>query len=176
MVRHAFLFLAAIFWFVACQSVYFCDDYGDDGCTQEPARVRAYQVQVPLEKLASWESLSYHLYFHARITPGLRVDHDFAPTDLDRLRQRSHCSYALRQGGKEHRGHMEGLRLDETGLWCFDYLGSMLLDFHRQAGTAGQTPDPGFSPFELELSYETPLDSVRGRQTAQVSLKWEKAL
>ncbi|MBE7440370.1 MAG: hypothetical protein HS115_18110 [Spirochaetales bacterium] len=171
-----FLTFTAMLFFASCQSVYFCDDFGPEGCRQKPSRVRIYEVHLPEEKLASWESLSYHLYFHARITPGLRVDHPFASSDLDRLRQASHCSYTLRQGGKEHRGHMEGLRLDETGLWCFDYLGSMLLDFHRQAGTALQAPDPRFSPFDLELAYETPLSSVRGMLSAQVSLQWEKAL
>lgn len=85
--------------------------------------------------LKSWTDFSHHLYFHSRITPGLRVNFSGLGKKERSALEQAHCSWTLEDPRGKLRpvgGHMEGIRIDEDGLWCFDYFGTMLLAFVRE--------------------------------------------
>ena len=119
-------------------SSYHCDDFADGKCTIPAKPNMTYSFKVPGERASTWRKLGYYMYFHSRETPGIRVDFSKSPGDqkLKLLRETLECSYRIEKGERWVEGHIEGRRIDEngTGFWCFDYLGSMLIEFHKKYG------------------------------------------
>lgn len=115
---------------------YACDLFQNAKCTVRPDGPYIVEPDERLDAaLRSWTDFSHHLYFHSRITPGLRVDLSGLGAGERQALARAHCSWTLEDPAAHHRpvgGHMEGIRVDEAGLWCFDYLGTMLLAFVRE--------------------------------------------
>ena len=156
---------------------YFCDLYEDDVCQDRRADEHTYQVAVPAYKLDSWYNLGYHMYFHTRETPGLRLvfNRGLSNSEIESLEKNLHCSYELEQGGRVFAGHLEGVRVDADGAWCFDYLGTMLVRFHKQQGDEGAPPTAEFFPVKLRLLYESADPALRGMREGSVVVRWSEA-
>lgn len=118
------------------RDAYACDLFQNAKCTVRPEGPYIVEPDGRLDAaLRSWTDFSHHLYFHSRITPGLRVDLSGLGTREHRSLARAHCSWTLEDPAGHRRpvgGHMEGIRVDDSGLWCFDYFGTMLLAFVRE--------------------------------------------
>lgn len=155
---------------------FFCDDVVADECVQPGPEGGVYRFFAPESKRKSWRDLGYYMYFHSRQTPGLRVawNRPLAPADRARLEKSLHCSYVLQKGDRKVSGELEGRRIDETGrgLWCFDYLGTMLIEFHKQAGSLESPPAADFFPVTLTLRFETHLSELRGEKTGPIFVRW----
>lgn len=156
--------------------IFRCDDYGREGCQNRPDENGEYEIEVPSEWLISWRRLGQYMYFHSRITPGVRVDLErpLGPAGRDRLQEDLRCSFTLQRGERRVGGKLEGARVDErgAGFWCFDYLGEMLLKYHKKFGTLDRIPDPGFFPVELRLGFEGSRLPLRGGINSTVGLRW----
>lgn len=147
-----------------------CDVYDESAeqCTQPAKEQIIYEFKVPKAKLKSWRELSYYMYFHSRQTPGIRLQFagSLSDDEQEQLRKNGHCSYRLyRQSGDYEpvTGEMEGFRVYEDGLWCFDYLGAMLLKFLETNGLDESIPDTGLNPVEVEITAVLP--ALNGKDT-----------
>ena len=110
------------------------------------------------------------MYFHARQTPGMRVNLTRAwPPDQPADK---HCSFALRRGEQVIEGHLEGMRWDEEqrGFWCFDYLGSLLIQFHKKFGSVRSRPEMSFFPVRLSMQWQG--GPVRAEAAEEIRLEW----
>jgi len=154
-----FLISLPFLFFAACtpaiKESYFCDDYGSQ-CNHKMEPEHRYQISVPIHKTKSWYEFGYHMYFHTRQTPGIRVN--FAKTltseEKSKLEKSLECSYSFKKGGKEVKGELEGKRVDDNGFWCFDYLGTMIVKYHKSNETLEEKPVEDFFPAELKLHYK----------------------
>lgn len=157
---------------LAVESSIICDDFADGKCKEGPPQNGVYRFQIPAEKTQTWFDFAYHMYFHSRQTPGLRVEFTRDIAADDALRSSLHCKYKLERGGKSVEDHMEGLRWDEdgSGLWCFDYLGSMLVKYHKQFGSIKDRPNIDFFPINLTLTLEGGLTTARSQS---IGLDWQ---
>lgn len=179
-----FLFVSLIFsllLFAACRRdlgvdrAYFCDDFADEKCILPQSEDRTYSFELPAEKAVSWFELAYFMYFHARQTPGFRVDFNHSPNaeEMKRLRTHLECSYRLIHQDREVKGHLEGRRIDEEGFWCFDYLGTMLVKYHKTFGSIKDRPSGDFFPVIVELSYNSDLPGIKGTLKSSVRVEWK---
>lgn len=151
--------------------IYFCDDFRD-ACIL-PSKNMDYPAEFPPEAVESWRDFGHHLYFHVRHTPGIRVNQ---PLDSS-IADHNLCYYEIRpvgsdQGGNSAgampneegdetdselsnvvRGTVKGVRRDEKGFWCFEYLGEMLNQYHGQRGSLDEIPERDFFPVMLRMGY-----------------------
>lgn len=154
-------------WFVPLEieAVSFCDLYEDDGCV-EPwnGNRRTYTPEIPEYKQDSWYDLGYHMYFHTRETPGVRVkfNRGLSAGEIAGLEKNLHCEYELQRDGRTVSGHLEGTRVDADGIWCFDYLGTMLVNWHKQNGSDKERPSAEFFPVQLRLHFKSDDPAVTG--------------
>ncbi len=153
---------------------YFCDLFEEGVCQDRRGDEHVYQVAVPAYKQGSWYDLGYHMYFHTRETPGLRLifNRTLSAGEVERLEQSMHCSYEIEQGGHVFAGHLEGVRVDEAGVWCFDYLGTMLVRLQKDRGDENLRPTPDFFPVRLRLKYESAEPQLSGAREGQVIVRW----
>ncbi len=150
-----------------------CDDFQEGKCTGGAPENGTYRFDLPAEKTKTWFDLAYHMYFHSRQTPGMRVEFSRGlKKDEESFRASAKCFYRLEKGEKFVEDHMEGMRWDEdgSGLWCFDYLGTMLVKFHKKYGTIQARPSADFSPVLLTMRLENGPGAAQVQES--VSLDW----
>ncbi|MDH5657417.1 MAG: hypothetical protein OEZ34_16005 [Spirochaetia bacterium] len=155
----------------------FCDHYEENGCAELQPQKRTYEIRVRDSKKNTWYDFGYEMYFHTRQTPGIYVDFTRSLTEEEfkKFKESIQCSYRLyKDKEQEVSGHMEGMKInpDRSGFWCFDYLGSMLVAYHKRYGSIQEKPDEDFFPVFLEISYDSSLEEVRGSGTAEIQVKW----
>lgn len=156
------------------EETFFCDLFEDGICQDRRTDEHVYQVDVPAYKQDTWYNLGYHMYFHTRETPGIRLvfNRGLSDSELEILEQSLHCSYEIEQGGRIFAGHLEGVRVDEAGAWCFDYLGTMLVKFQKDQGQEGTTPSAEFFPVKLRLKYASSDPKLSGMREGLVIVRW----
>lgn len=159
------------------RSVQGCDLREGSRCTQPYGETRIYHVEIPAARRKTWRDLAYYLYFHSRVTPGVRIDFE-APVPEEKLssfKKEPVCRYTLQDGEQAVHGELEGIRVDEdgAGVWCFDYLGTMLLKLVRERGMEELPPDPSYFPLDLDLEFQSDLLGQGGRQSSRVILQWD---
>ena len=162
----------------AIKTIYRCDDFGEGRCREKHNSDQiTYSFKVPEYKTKSWRKLGYHMYFNSRETPGVRLEFNRPLTKKDRnvLNNSLKCSYRIRKGERSVMGHLEGIEIDEDGggVWCFDYLGSMLEKYHKKYKSIDSPPDRAFFPIELELLYHSPIKIVNGSIKSKVFVQWQ---
>lgn len=147
---------------VACseEPVYACDLFSNGKCAFKPGDV--YEVPAPQKPVVTWTDFSHHLYFHSKITPGLRV----RKSAIDELNEKKAgvCHYRLSDPRRQLiavEGELEGFRVDDDGIWCFDYFGTQLLHFVRTNDIADEKVDMALFPLELEIFLNSKGPSVR---------------
>jgi len=155
---------------MAVSSASICDDFSENSCKLGAPAGGLYKFVLPGEKTESWFDLGYFMYFHARQTPGMRVE--FTQPWPEGAEAEKHCSFALRRGEQAVEGHLEGMRWDEDrkGFWCFDYLGSMLIQFHKKFGSVRSKPEMSFFPVRLSMQWHG--GPVRAEVTEEIRLEW----
>lgn len=135
-----------------------------------------YRITVPEKKAGTWRDLAYHMYFHTRQTPGIRIDYRprLAAEAAASLRQEGHCEWKLSRGGRSVGGHLEGRRVDEDGggVWCFDYLGTMLIEYQKKHGSLAARPDPSFFPAEITLGFRSANPALSAELSGTVEVHW----
>lgn len=155
---------------------FFCDDYSDH-CEAQMPEAHQYQFQIPADKTRTWRDLSFYMYFHSRQTPGLRVDFSrkLTEAEADRVRRNGSCPWTLVKNGRVVGGHLEGFRLDENGagMWCFDYLGTMLLEYHKKYGSVGEAPRQDFFPVNLQLEFHSGEPGLSASLAGPVTVRWD---
>jgi hypothetical protein len=163
-----------LFMPLAVEETYFCDLFEDGECQDPRADDHTYQVEVPAYKQDTWYNLGYHMYFHTRETPGIRLvfNRGLSDGELESLEQNLHCSYEIEQGGHVYQGHLEGVRVDPSGAWCFDYLGSMLVRLQKDREQDGAKPTPDFFPLKLRLKYESDAPKLSGAREGRINVRW----
>ncbi len=165
-------------WFVPLEieAVSFCDLYEENGCV-EPwnGTRRTYSPEIPEYKQDSWYDLGYHMYFHTRETPGVRVkfNRGLSSGEIAGLEKNLHCEYELERDGKIVSGHLEGTRVDADGIWCFDYLGTMLVNWHKENGSEQQRPSADFFPVQLRLFFAAGQPAIDGEIEGAVVVNFE---
>ena len=161
---------------LALAELYFCDDVVDDACVLRGPAGGRYAFVAPEVKRSSWHDLGYYMYFHSRQTPGLRVEFNqaLAPADRQRLEKSLHCSYVIEKGELRVNGELEGRRVDDggRGLWCFDYLGTMLIEFQKKHGDVKAAPRPDFFPITLRLQFSSDFPVIKGEKSGLISVDW----
>lgn len=154
----------------------FCDNYNHSGCQNPQKEHRIYSISVPDTKKESWFDLGYYMYFHSRQTPGIRVEFTRKLNSKEKqvLKDTLRCEYRLYKEGKEVTGHLEGLRIDDDfgGFWCFDYLGTMMVSFHKKYGSIQQKPLQSFFPVFLDLSFSSEVKEINGSRRAEIMVEW----
>ncbi len=159
------------------ERVYFCDNWRSEECTMKMEPDRTYEISIPESRKKTWFDLGYYMYFHSRQTPGIRVELSHKPSldRVDALRNGLRCSYRLRKGERFVEGEMEGVRMDKDGggFWCFDYLGTMLVNYHKKYNSIQEPPETDFFPVHIEMHYRTGLTGIEGGEEATVSVIWK---
>lgn len=147
-----------------------CDDFAAGVCSVKAPPEGVYRFRIPRDKTNSWFDLGYFMYFHARQTPGMRVEFTRPVPASDT----AHCAFTLSRGTESISGHLEGIRWDEDrrGFWCFDYLGSMLVNFHKKTGTVRARPEMSFFPVHLKIEWHG--SSVQASVEEQIRLDWQE--
>lgn len=142
------------------KEAYACDLHQSDGCALRPGTTYELRPATGLsDSLKSWTDFAHYLYFHSRVTPGIRVDIRWM-SERERSRMsEAVCEWSLEDPKQRYHsvnGRMEGVRTDKNGLWCFDYLGTMLLAFARANGIASEKANPAaIFPLRLRLHART---------------------
>jgi len=171
----------ACVFFVGCsreltiKRSFLCDDFAEGVCRQSAPKNGVYSFELPEEKTKTWFDFAYYMYFHSRQTPGMRVEFSRKFKDSEQtLRSSLHCAYRLQKGETFVEDHMEGIRWDEDGsaLWCFDYLGTMLVKYHKKYGSIQSKPSSNFFPVTLTLSLEGMPGAM---QVENIGLEWKAA-
>ena len=160
---------------LAVREVFGCDDFAEGRCLLLRSSEVRHEFSVPASRSGTWRDLGYHMYFHSRQTPGLRVlfDRRLARNEMEKLKKTLSCSYRLRHNdGRSASGELEGLRFDEYGFWCFDYLGTMLVKFHKKHKSIQKRPQLDFFPVELELSFSDKSGRIAGHRRFKVTASW----
>ncbi|MCB1318855.1 MAG: hypothetical protein KDK34_01305 [Leptospiraceae bacterium] len=159
----------------AVQDAYLCDQFTDGACVQPVEEQWNYHPDVPAFRRTSWKTLGYHMYFHTRETPGMRVDfnHSASDEELADIRATAGCRFRMQDAeGNVIENHMEGVRVDADGVWCFEYLGDMLIEFHEQRGTLEDAPDPAWFPIMLRISFHASRPPLSVAREAPVLAEW----
>lgn len=155
--------------------MYFCDQYKNETCllSFENAQ-RTYRPQIPKSKTNSWYDLGYYMYFHTRQTPGLKINFSRALTDdeLKTLKKSLLCEFVLTKGKIQKKTHMEGKRITKEGFWCFDYLGSNLVEFMKSQDKHQQIPEKTFFPIQLGIHFSSALHQINGQNTTKLYVDW----
>ncbi|MFN3603648.1 MAG: hypothetical protein ACK4UJ_02930 [Leptonema sp. (in: bacteria)] len=106
----------------------FCDDYDYKfgSCNINPDTI---DFNKKFTKKTILKEIGYDLYFQKKITYGVRIT---APNEnWDRW----NCFFLFidkKQQFKESSLKMEGKRTINSSFWCFDYLGSLYLEFLKK--------------------------------------------
>lgn len=160
------------------QSGYLCDLYEEGHCETGRQGGWFYKVRIPSDNSKSYRDISYSMYFKSRETPGLRVDFwpHLSDAELSLLRESLHCSYRLEIDGTEILRPMEGLRLDFDGggFWCFDYAGSLMLDYFKQINLEDKKPDRMQFSGTLKIIYKSSIKEIHGSNGGEFQLSFEK--
>lgn len=157
-------------------SLYFCDQYKNEKCLiRFNEKTRIYKPQIPESKTGSWYDLGYYMYFHTRETPGLKIDftRNLTKNELKLLKQSLNCKISIQKGPIIYENEMEGLRIDRSGFWCFDYLGSHLVDFMKSQKAEKQTPKMDYFPITLSIEFSSKLERIHGKKSTLIYIKWE---
>lgn len=155
----------------------FCDDYAEAGCLLVQPDFRNYTFAIPAAKAGSWFDLGYYMYFHVRQTPGIRVDFSSPLEERDALllEKTLQCYFRLETAtGKFYEGPLEGIRIDANhgGFWCFDYLGTMLIEYHKKYNNVTSLPQKSFFPISVQFRFESRVAGIKGRKMATIGLDW----
>lgn len=156
--------------------VYFCDQYKADQCELPyPDNERVYRPVIPASKTDSWYDLGYYMYFHTRQTPGLRVNFNRALSQKEshQLKKSASCSLTISTANNSHTAHMEGMRIDEDGFWCFDYLGSNLVALMKKNHQEKNKPVRSIFPIRLKIAWESSLPGIKGQKSTYVNIDWD---
>lgn len=132
---------------------YSCDLYSNNKCQIKTSD--AYLLSKPNQPVITFTDLSYYLYFHSKVTPGFRVTNFALNGKKENLKE---CWYRLSDPtGKLQPvdGHLEGFRIDDSGIWCFDYFGTFLLKFVRHNKIENQPADLAIFPLKLTIGLTT---------------------
>ncbi len=133
-----------ILLFVSCLPyIELCDDY--DYKTFE-CKVHSPQIdfnrQFNLKN--SLKEIGYDLYFHKKITYGVKI------TNYLENWEDWNCYFSLQ---KKHYIDayllLEGKRIIDSSLWCFDYLGSLVLEFYKINHLQEEKLDSNFLNYEF---------------------------
>jgi hypothetical protein len=119
-----------------------CDDL--DSKTRECKNFpEAIELKTDFEQ--KLKDFCYDLYFHKKITVGLNVNSTQPKISYN-------CIYRINQGPEFL---LEGSRNYEDHFWCFDYLGSMILNYYKiqnQENLPIKELDPKKILLELDLT------------------------
>ncbi len=166
------------------RSADFCDLYKEECKEPGLGATDTYKVSVPESKTGNWRDFGHYLYFHSRQTPGMEIRffRKLNEEELSEIRKTTRCYYRIHRNGAGVRHEMEGIRFfpDGSGLWCFDYLGSMLIEYHKFSKTLDENPKSGPAgkngeyefPFELELSVTGESEWLNEEIQTQARIVW----
>jgi hypothetical protein len=140
--RISILFLLLFFMNCSFQTISMCDDL--DSKTRECKNFpEAIELKTDFEQ--KLKDFCYDLYFHKKITVGLIVNSTQPKASYN-------CIYRINQGPEFL---LEGSRNYEDHFWCFDYLGSMILNYYKiqnQENLPIKELDPKKILLELDLT------------------------
>lgn len=133
-----------ILFFLSCLShIELCDHYEDKTCIIHPNYID-FHKQFTLETIL--KDIAYDLYFHKKITYGVKI------TDYETNWEDWHCYFVLyKENYQEVVFPLEGRRIFESSLWCFDYLGSLILEFYKKNHLENKTLDMNFLSYEMSF-------------------------
>lgn len=160
------------------KDVSFCDNFNSQSgvCTEPHGEQRTYRPEIPVAKQSSWYDFSYHLYFHTRETPGLLVElnRPLTEKEVQVIDPHRACRYVLGSGEQKVSSPMEGFRISarKDRIWCFDYLGTMLLTYQKKNKNSDGIPDPAFFPVDFSISLNTGIEGVKARSHGKIHLEW----
>jgi len=140
--RISILFLLLFFMNCSFQTISMCDDL--DSKTRECKNFpEAIELKTDFEQ--KLKDFCYDLYFHKKITVGLILNSTQPKASYN-------CIYRINQGPEFL---LEGSRNYEDHFWCFDYLGSMILNYYKiqnQENLPIKELDPKKILLELDLT------------------------
>lgn len=163
----------------------FCPDYDaiDDVCLSgafnglEDTQELQIQFEMPpAQGPSTWKQWNHYIYFEKPITVGflVRWSRDATLDERMELRKDLSCEFRIEhpETGKGINGHLEGKRLEENGLWCFDYLGTLLGELQKEEGILNNKPESSYFPVELTLSVESSKKHLRREVTRRILVNW----
>jgi len=132
-----------LFFFMNCsfQTISICDDL--DHKTLECNNL-SQTIELKTNFEQKLKDFCYDLYFHKKITIGIMINSIQHKTTYS-------CVYRINQGEEFL---IEGNRYYEDHFWCFDYLGSMILNYyktHNQDNLSIKEFDPKIILLEIDL-------------------------
>ncbi len=135
--------LFLLFFFMNCsfQTISICDDL--DYKTLECNNL-SETIELKTNFEQKLKDLCYDLYFHKKITVGIMINSIQPKTTYS-------CMYKINQGQEFL---IEGSRYNENHFWCFDYLGSMILNYYKtqnQENLSIKEFDPKTILLEIDL-------------------------
>lgn len=166
------------------RSFEFCPDYSAEKrlCNEGPFRHRSEDTVLASISLdsplagSSWKEWNHYIYFDEPLVVGLWMswNRDASLEERTALREDLECSYEIShpESGVSIQGELEGKRLQEDGLWCFDYLGTMLGELQKQERTLNESPDPGYFPVKLTMAVESSKKHLRRELTRNILVTW----
>ena len=168
--------------------VEFCSDYDaeEQTCSMQPFRAgESENLLAELGELSvvaregkhlTWKDWNYHIYFDRPVTVGLFLKWNRVASLEERaeLRKDLRCVYSLAHPttGLSVRGELEGMRLEKEGVWCFDYLGTLLGELQKQEKTLEERPDLSYFPVRLGLEVESSKKHLRRELTRNIVVTW----
>ncbi len=163
----------------------FCPDYdvNSDVCQMQrfqsgtDGKDLLVEFTVPKETtLSTWKEWNHFIYFESPITVGylLRWNRNASLDERTELRQDLHCSYSMRHpvSGVEVQGELEGKRLEKNGIWCFDYLGTLLAALQKEEGTLKKEPESDYFPVTLTMMLKSSKKHLRREVTRSIVVNW----
>ena len=163
---------------------YYCADYDAESgnCTNAGQRLENGTVVIELGAIhsekahKSWHEFNYYIYFEKPVTVGLFVPWNRSASLDDRMELRSDlkCEFQLgKKDGVEVSGELEGKRLEEKGVWCFDYLGTLMAHLQKKEGTIEASPSEDYFPVQLTLILESSKKHLRREDTRNILVHWK---
>ena len=163
----------------------FCPDYdvNSDVCQMQSFQSGTGEKDLLLEfmvpketTLSTWKEWNHFIYFESPITVGhlLRWNRNASLDERTELRQDLHCSYSMRHpvSGVEVQGELEGKRLEKNGIWCFDYLGTLLAALQKEEGTLKKEPESDYFPVTLTMMLKSSKKHLRREVTRSIVVNW----
>ena len=167
------------------QSSQFCPDYdaASDACNDHGFQSDSASDHLTVEftvsddhKIGTWKEWNYFIYFEAPITVGylVRWNREASLEERSELRKDLHCSYLIQHptSGMEVRGELEGKRLEKNGVWCFDYLGTLLAVLQKEEGILQNRPERDYFPVKLTLMLESSKKHLRTEVSRSILVIW----
>ena len=168
------------------QASLFCPDYSaqDDACQNlhfedvedSDNTIMARFSESRFAGIKTWKEWNHYIYFEEPITVGflLRWNRPAGLEERSSLRNDLRCVYTISHPETQVsiRGELEGKRLESGGLWCFNYLGTLLGELQKQEGVLKRIPDPNYFPVDLKLEVESSKKHLRREVTRRILVYW----